>query len=276
MPSIRVIWLVASLEWRASLRNWWLILYAVLFVLLVAGVASLSTTELSSLERGQFGRTAAAMTNVVMVLIPLFALIAGAAAIAPDRERGLLAYFLSHPITTGELVSGKYVGGLAALSLVLGLGLGAGAVGLAFSSVMELRGFLWLAGLAWLLMAASFSTGIALSVVARRSPVAVGLAIVTWVVLLFLGDLGLMAASTMSNLDLRLVVVIAIANPTEAFKVAAVDRMATSLDALGPGGQWLADTMDAQLIPALISVLLIWAIVPAAVAYFGLRRSDAG
>lgn len=274
MVNLRSIWLVASFEWRAATRNWWLMLYAGLLLLLILGVALLSTNDLSNLERGQFGRTAAAMTNIVMVLIPLFALIAGATSITPDRERGLFGYFLSHPLTTPELFFGKYLGGAAALTVVLAAGLGAGAIGLATSGVLELSGFAWLVLLSWFLTLASFSVGMLISSVTRRSPMAVGLAIVAWMVLLFLGDLGLMAAATVTRIDLRLVVVAAIANPAEAFKVAAVDRLGTSLDALGPAGQWLADTMGAGLIPLLASVLLVWMTVPLLLALLHLRRSD--
>lgn len=266
---------LARLELRAALRNWWFVLYALVFSVLAGGVGYLSTSDLGGLERGEFGRTAAGLVNVVLLVVPLFGLLAGAVAIAGDRERGLLAYYLAQPISAAELFWGKYLGTGAALAAALSLGFGVSALTLARSAALDAVGLLSLAALAGLLLLASLSIGMLISTVARRSAPAVGAAVFAWVGLLFLGDLGLMASAVATRLDLRVVVVVALLNPAELFKVASVQELGGSLDALGPAGNYLVSHLGAALRPLLVAGLLAWITLPTALAAFIFRRSDA-
>lgn len=275
MLEARPIVLLAGAEFRAAARNWWVVLYGVVFTVLAAGVATLSGTELAGLERGEFGRTAAALTNVVIFVVPLFGLIAGALAIAAERERGLLAYYLAQPVTAAEVFWGRYVGALLALLAALTAGFGVTALALARGGSIDGLDIAWLYGLSCLLLLASFSIGTLISVVARRSAVALGAAVFVWVALLFLGDLGLMATVVATRLDLRIVVFVALVNPTEAFKVAVIDEVGTSLDALGPAGNYLVRNLGAGLRPLLVGLLAAWGILPALLAQFLFERSDA-
>ena len=97
-----------------------------------------------------------------------------------------------------------------------------------------------------LLMLASFSIGTLISIVAGRSAMALGLAMFVWVVLLFLGDLGLMATVVATRLDLRIVIGVALLNPAEAYKIASIDQVGTSLDALGPAGNYLVRNLGSD------------------------------
>ena len=273
--NLATIGLLARMEFRAALRNWWLLLYAVVFTVLTVGVSYLSGTDLAGLERGQFGRTAAALTNVVLLVVPLFGLLAGALAIASDRERGLLAYFMAQPISAAELFWGKYVGTALALAASLGVGFGVAALALARSGGLDAVSLAWLVGLSMLLMLASFSIGTLISILAGRSAMALGLAMFVWVVLLFLGDLGLMATVVATRLDLRVVIGIALLNPAEAYKIASIDQVGTSLDALGPAGNYLVRNLGWGLRPLLIGLLVAWTVIPSTIAVLRFQREDA-
>ncbi len=275
MDAARPTTLLAVAEFRQSLRNWWLVLYAGVFTLLAGGVATLSGTDLAGLERGEFGRTAAALTNVVLFIVPLFGLMAGALAIAGERERGLLAYYLAQPVSAAEVFWGKFLGTLVALLGALTAGFGVTALLLARGGAVDATDLAWLFGLACLLLLASFSVGTLISVLARRSALALGLAVFAWVLLLFLGDLGLMATVVATRLDLRIVVGVALVNPAEVFKVAVIDEVGTSLDALGPAGNYLTRNLGVALRPLLVGLLLAWGVLPALAAVLVFRRTDA-
>lgn len=273
--SLNTVLLIARLDFQAALRNWWLLLYAAIFTILAAGVSYLSASELSGLEEGQFGRTAAALTNVVLLVIPLFGLIAGAISLAADRERGMLAYFLAQPISAAELFWGKYLGTAAALLIGLAAGFAVAALALARSGGLNAVDLAWLVGLSALLMIASYSVGTLISAVSRRSAMALGVAVFVWVTLLFLGDLGLMATVVATRLDLRVVIGVALLNPAESFKIASIDQVGSSLDALGPAGNYLVTNLGRGLRPLLLALLVAWIVVPSLIAVFRFQREDA-
>ena len=93
--------------------------------------------------------------------------------------------------------------------------------------------------------------------------------------LLFLGDLGLMATVVATRLDLRTVVGAALVNPAEVFKIAVIDEVGTSLDALGLAGNYLTRNLGAGLRPLLVGLLLAWGLLPALAAVLVFRRTDA-
>lgn len=273
--SLATVLLIARLDFRAALRNWWLLLYSVIFTVLAAGVSYLSSSDLSGLEEGQFGRTAAALTNVVLLVIPLFGLIAGSMALASDRERGMLAYFLAQPISAAELFWGKYLGTAAALLIGLMAGFAVAALALMRGGGLRAIDLAWLVGLSALLMLAAYSVGMLISAVSRRSAMALGVAVFVWVTLLFLGDLGLMATVVATRLDLRIVIGVSLLNPAEAFKIASIDQVGSSLDALGPAGNYLVTNLGRGLRPLLLALLVAWIAVPSLLALFRFQREDA-
>ena len=273
--SLRTIVALARLELRSALRNWWFALYAAIFAILAGGVGYLSSTDLAGLERGEFGRTAAALVNVVVLVVPLFGLLAGAGLIAGDRERGMLGYFLAQPISAGELFWGKYLGTAAALLAALAVGFGVAALALASGGALEVDALIVLILFAGLLLLASLSIGVLISTLARRSALAAGIAVFAWVLLLFLGDLGLMATVVATRLDLRVVIAAALLNPAEVFKVASVNEIGASLDALGPAGIYLVDNLGDGLGPMLVGLLLLWIVLPLSGAMWLFRRADA-
>ena len=81
-----------------------------------------------------FGRTAASLINLVLLIIPLMALTIGAQSISSELERGTMSYLLAQPIGRLEVFLGKYLG--LALSLLASLALGFGISGV----VMALSG----------------------------------------------------------------------------------------------------------------------------------------
>ena len=143
-----------------------------------------------------FGRTAASLINLVLLIVPLMALTVGAQSLAGEQEHGTLAYLLAQPVTRLEVFVGKYLGLL--LSLLASLTLGFGISGL----VMALNGgagspmaYVRLVGQTFLLSLTMLSVGFLISALTRRAGVAIGIGLFLWLAFVFLGDLGLMGTA---------------------------------------------------------------------------------
>jgi Cu-processing system permease protein len=245
-------------ELRDAVRNRWLWLFAVAFgaLALALGVFSLSQAG-GSLG---FSRTSAGLINLVLLLVPLFGLSLGAQSIAGERERRTLAYLLAQPITRAELLLGKYLGLGLGLAAALGLGFGVAGVGLAVVRIDALV-YAKLAGLALMLGLAMLALGLMVSVLVRRTAMALGAALFLWFGLVLVADLGLMGTTMMLRLRPDAVLLLALANPLQVFKVAAVLAIRPTLEVLGPAGLYAQASFGPWLGPLLVGVLAAWAVV---------------
>ena len=128
-----------------------------------------------------------------------------------------------------------------------------------------------LVGFSLLLALVSLSLGIAISAWSRSSALAAGLALLVWLLLVFLGDLGLMGTAVVMKLDIGTLFGLALINPLQVFKIATVYGLRATLEVLGPAGVYATRTYGAQLLPLLVSVLVVWVVVPMLVAYARFR-----
>ena len=138
----------ARREFRDALASKWFLLYTLAFSVLAVGVSFLSMSGVGAHGFAGFGRTAAGLLNLVMLVVPLMALTAGAGSIAGERERGTLLYLLAQPVSRTQVLLGKYLGIVAALvcSLCIAVGVSAGVLawragGVGVVSYLMLVGF---------------------------------------------------------------------------------------------------------------------------------------
>ncbi|RME55458.1 MAG: ABC transporter permease [Caldilineae bacterium] len=269
----RVIVTLAGHELRASLRNRWFMLYATAFAVLAAALSAFSLSGAGMFGFAGFGRTAASLINLTLLIVPLMGVTVGAAGLAGERERGTLAYLLAQPVGRLEVLLGKFVGLAAALlaALLLGFGLSALLIARQGGGVDASR-YLALVGFALLLALVSLSLGLLISAWSRTAPLATGVSLFVWLALVFFGDLGLMGGAIAMKLDIGVLFGLALANPLQVFKIATVYALQASLEVLGPAGLFAIRTYGAGLMTLLVSVLAAWMLVPLAGAYWGLRR----
>ncbi|MEZ4710430.1 MAG: ABC transporter permease [Caldilineaceae bacterium] len=270
--SRKTLFTLANYELRASLRNRWFMLYALAFAILAVALSSVSLSGAGMLGFAGFGRTAASLINLVLLIVPLMGLTIGAQSLAGERERGTLAYLLAQPVTRGEVLCGKFLGlGMALLAaLLLGFGLSAAVIAWQGGAV-AISQFVALVGFALLLALVTLSLGIFLSAWSRSSALAVGLALFAWLGLVFLGDLGLMGTAVAMKLHIQTLFTLALLNPLQVFKIAAVDSLRASLEILGPAGMYAMHTYGDGLVVLLVGVLGLWIIVALAAAYVRFR-----
>ena len=267
---------IARRELRDALRSRWFLHYAIVFVALGLGISYISSLSAGVSGLAGFGRTTAGLINLVLLVAPLMALSAGAGSIASDRERGMLAYLLAQPVARCEVLLGKYLGLAAALAACICLGLGLCAAilaarGAGASPVALLR----LAGLSITLALAMLSLGLLISTIARKASIATGIAIFVWLVLVFVTDLGLMAATVAMRLRIEQLFAISLLNPLQVYKMWSLHASETSIDVLGSAGLYAVEEYGPNLHLIFAAALGAWIPLPLALAAWIFSRRSA-
>src|SRR3989338_7008264 len=122
--NLSAVWTITQKEIRDSKRNWWFILISGLFAVLSLSFSLFGLSGLGSFGISGFGRTAASILNLVLLIVPLMGLLLGAMSIVGEREQGTLMTLLAQPVTPNEILLGKFFGTAAALIITLLLGFG--------------------------------------------------------------------------------------------------------------------------------------------------------
>lgn len=266
--------ILAQKELRDAQRNRWFLLYALAFAGLSLALAWFGLRSAGTYGIAGFGRTSASLINLILLIVPLMGLTLGAMALAGEREQGTLLYLLAQPVNQAELLLGKTIGLSLALIATLALGFGLTALLIAANGGgAEIGIYLSLLGLASLLAVASLSLGLLVSALTTRGATAVGLALFLWLILVFFGDLGLMGTALVLQLNVDQLFLLALANPLQLFKIAAVYSLRHNLEVLGPAGIYALRTYGGSLLFLLIGLLAAWAVLPyLATAFFFKRK----
>lgn len=266
--SFVTIWTLAQKEMRDALRNRWFVLYTLAFVGLSLAFSYMALAGAGIAGFAGFGRTAASLINLVLLIVPLMALTIGAQSLAGEQERSTLTYLLAQPVTRLEVFLGKYLGLL--LSLLASLALGFGIAGL----VMALNGgagsplaYIRLVGQTFLLSLTMLSVGFLVSALSRRAGVAIGIGLFLWLAFVFLGDLGLMGTALALKLPIEQLFLLALVNPLQVFKMASILDINATLDILGPAGIFAMQEFGHRLRFVFLGVMALWIVLPALLAY---------
>ncbi|MCK6580644.1 MAG: ABC transporter permease [Anaerolineae bacterium] len=269
------VWAITLKELRDALRNRWFIVFTIAFAVLALALSALTQNSGSLTRTVSYSRTAASLINLVMLFVPLISLTLGSANLVGDRETGALFYLLAQPVSRVEVLLGKYLGLAGALLATLTLGFGAAGAALALQgSLQDAGGYLFSVVLAYLLALAMLSLGFLMSTLARRTTAALGGALFLWLLLVFIGDLGVMGASVAMRLPIETVFTIVVVNPLQMFKIASILTIQASLDVLGPAGMYAADQFGRLLLPLLLSGLVLWIVIPLAAALSLFARQE--
>ena len=275
---MRLLRLFAREELVLALRSRWTQIFAVVFAVLASAVGGAGYVLSGGHGVQDFARTAVSLVQLVLLLVPLTALVIGVLSLS--SERGAAELLFSQPVSRRTILLGKLLGLFEALAAAQAVGFGAAGVLVYSQSGAEgLSGFL-LVVLASLVTTAVFlglAALLAAGAVGRRRTRALALALVVWfasVVLFDVAALGL-ASLLPSGTASRVLIVSAIVNPVDAVRTGALLAIegtaafgAASLALLrfthGPWGAGLV----------LGTSLLLWVVLPAALAVRRLGRAD--
>lgn len=271
----KVISTLTQRELLDALRNKWFLVYSAAFVLLCLGLAMMIVNSAGYTGISGFGRTAAGLINLVLFLAPLMGLTLGAQALSAEREQGTLAYLIAQPVSLPEIFLSKFLGLAIAIggAVVIGFSLSSLAI-ISWSGGTGVEIFLKLLPLTLLLAWATLALGFVISSRSDKTVTALGIGVVMWILLVLLGDLGLMGTSVVVGMSPELLLGLTIINPLEAFRVGAIMQIRGSLELLGPAGLVARDTMGNATSWILVGVMALWLVGGMALAYVLARKKE--
>lgn len=271
----RAVMTIAAQEARGGLRNRWFLLYTVAFVVLIVAFSWVALSGTGVAGQAGFGRTSAGLLNLLLMMVPLIGLTVGAQSLVAERQSRNLDYLLAQPVSPAEIYVGKYLGAAVSLGLMLLVGFGwAGTVMAWRGSSGSLAGFTLLVALTTLLSLGMLSVGYLISGVVRQTAAALGIAVTLWLVLVIIGDLGIMGSALVMGLRPETLLSLLLLNPLDTYKLLSVEILHTSLEVLGPAGTYAIDRFGGRLAPLLLGVEALWVLVPFLVGYWLFRRMD--
>ncbi len=253
----KTINLILQKEILSSFRNKWFLIYTVIFTVLSLALSLIGLSGLELYGVSGFGRTTASLLNMILLFVPLMGLTLGAMSIAYERERGILLYMLSQPISYFELLIGKFSGlALSILgSLVLGFGLSGFVIAFKGGSA-DVMGYVYFLFLTFLLAIVNLAIGMFISGYFKKYDTALGVSIFTWLILVVFSDLGIMGTSFLVNLDINKVFILILFNPLQVFKLSAIFSLRDNLEILGPVGVYAVRNFGSGLQYILIGIMM--------------------
>ena len=260
-------------EIRDSRRNRWFMVISILFALLSVSLSLLGLSGLGTVGIAGFGRTAASLLNLVLLIVPLMALLLGAMSITGEKEQGTLLTLFAQPVSVSEVFLGKFLGTAAALITTLCVGFGfSGLVIAQYAGLDQISDYLILVGFTLLLGICFLSIGFCVSVFSKRHATAVGTSIFLWFLFLFLSDLGLMGTAIILKLSARDLLWLVMINPAQSFKLAVIGSLQKSLEAFGAAGLYAYEVFGEWLQAFLVFVMVLWIAVPLTGAFVFFRK----
>jgi ABC-type transport system involved in multi-copper enzyme maturation permease subunit len=274
--SARPISVIASWEYRTAVRARWVLTMAVVFGLLCVTVTLLAFRTVRELGLTGIGPASATLVNLGVLLPSLMGLLLGAGSLVGAREQGMLAMICAQPVRRSQVATAVFLGLTASLCTTLGIGFGVAMLIIAgIATASDVPALVTLIGATLGVGAASVGIGVAISSIVSSRVQAVTLAVGLWIVLSLGVDLALAALAPSVNLGPTGLLAAILANPLEAGRILAL--LGTNLEgtALGPFGAYLISTFGHWgTMSLLVGDLVLWTLVPLAVARWALPRKD--
>ncbi len=270
------LWLTAKLDIVESMRARWFAIYSLVFGGLVALLFVFGLTESRVLGFIGLSRLLVTYIQLCMAILPIFVLITTVRSVAGDREAGVFEYLLSLPVGLAAWFWGKILGRYLVIFLPVFAAM-AGAVLWALVRGIEVPWgmFVYYTALLAVMGWCFLGMGMLISSLARSTDVAQGAAFMLWLTLLLFLDLILLGVMIQGQVQPEVVVGIALANPLQVFRTAALALFDPQLIVLGPSAYVILDTFGvagyklfALAYPAAIGALC------AGAGYLFFRRGD--
>lgn len=236
------------LELAHALRSRWVSFTALVYLLVFGAFIALGLNESSVLGFTGLSRVVLNVSNAVVIVLPLVALVATAQSVVSSRTSGFFELFLSQPCRRSDW----FLAVLASRVLVIVGPLALLLVGTWFAGAfMDERALLPLVARSLLvtisLTWAFVGVGLWLSSVARTAERATVYVLLAWLGTTALHDFGLIAVLLRFKLLPAVVFTLAAMNPAEAGRLAILTGIDPELSVLGPVGFWLATTLGPRL-----------------------------
>jgi len=281
MINPKTIYTIAKKEFLDNIRNKWIIVITIIFIILTIASSYLAGGQAGGEEIfGGMEDTVVALMSIYTLLIPLIAIMLGFSTIAGEAEAGALSVVLSYPVRRVEVLLGKFFGLGSALAVTPLIGFGLSGVVIAtIVGAEEGLAFMAFIALAIILGLMYLSLIIFISALCRNRVRAIGGGVILFfwamiygmiVMAIYYGTGGdfmkLMSGEGTYPDWLWSSVVFSPGDLNQMAVMRAFDlkqAMGISLEA----PDWMS-------MPFVLAVQLIWIIIPLILAYFFFKRRD--
>ncbi len=275
----KAIYTIAKKEFTDNIRNKWIIVLTIIFVLLIIVFSYVAGAGLDG-SLGNMELTVMGLLMISPLLIPLIAIILGFATIAGEAESGALYVVLSYPVRRIEVLLGKFFGLGSVLIASIFIGFGFGGVIIAATVGPEswagYIGFILLSiflGLIYLILSICISAYCK----TRSRAIAGGIILIFWGMIFGTILMAIMYASGYEINDIMTGNIpdwffnAVVFSPGDLHQTAAMRAFGiNSIDMMG-FSVTIPEFLSMNL---LLVVHLIWFIVPLFLAYFFFKRRD--
>jgi len=226
--------LIAKLDVKESFRSRWFLIYLCIFCALMIGFLFSGVTDSRVLGFSGLTRALLLFIQICVVIVPIFILISTVRSISSDRDTNLLEYMLSFPVSLAEYYFGKALGRafVVFVPLLFSLILAA-LVGVFKSSLIPWDILALYFGLLLGLSIVFLSFGFFISSAIKNQEMGQGAAFLLWLTLLAFLDLALIGFLMKRSVNENIIYFIAMANPIELFRIAAVSLFDPNLSVIG-------------------------------------------
>jgi ABC-2 type transport system permease protein len=273
---MKQLWLTAKLDIVESLHARWFLIYSLVFGGIVALLFLFGLTESRVLGFIGLSRLLVTYIQLTMAILPIFVLITTVRSVAGDREAGVFEYLLSLPVSLSAWFWGKIVGRyVMVFAPVFVAMLGAVLVALVREIEVPWGIFGYYTALLAAMACCFLGIGMLISALAKSTDMAQGAAFLVWLTLLLFLDLILLGVMIQGRASPEMAVTIALANPLQVFRTAALSLFDPQLIVLGPSAFVILDLFGATgfKIYALVYPTLV-GLGSAALGYQIFRRGD--
>lgn len=227
-------------------RARWFLVYSLVFGGIVVALMGFGVTESRVTGFTGLSRMMVVYIQLAMAILPVFVLVTTVRSLVGEREAGVVEYMLSLPVPLAAWYWGRLAARFitAAVPVVLAVVL---AVGYGLLRAGDIPWAELVASIALMVSLTWCFLGIAflISALARNADVAQGIALVVWLVLLVFMDLVLLGVMVREHLPPETAVMIALANPLQVFRTAAMVVFDPELVLLGPSAWVILDVFGA-------------------------------
>jgi len=239
------LYLIAYLDLKESMRAKWFLVYSLVFGGLIALFFIAGVTESQVMGFSGLSRLLLMYIQITIVILPIFILITTVRSISGDRDNHILEYMLSFPISLKQYYWGKIIGRFVTVYMPVFFAM---VIAILYGSLIGADipwGIFFLyTGLLFSLSSAFLGIAFFISSFVKSSEVALGVAFFVWIFLLAFIDIALISLMMQQRFNEELIIAIALANPMEIFRVAAISLFDPELTVMGPVAFYILDSMS--------------------------------
>lgn len=273
---VKNLYLIAYLDLKESIRAKWFLVYSLVFGGLIALFFIAGVTESQVMGFSGLSRLLLMYIQITIVILPIFILITTVRSISGDRDNNILEYMLSFPISLKQYYWGKIIGRFITVYLPVFFAM---IFAIIFGAIkganIPWSIFFLYTGLLFALSSAFLGIAFFISAFVKSSEVALGIAFFIWIFLLSFIDIALISLMMQGRFSSSLIISIAMMNPMEVFRVAAISLFDPELTVMGPVAFYILDAMN-QVMFILFSIgyPLILGLVFATLGFVIFKKKD--